>query len=177
MKFKEIANRLTGISSPIFGVSWNPVEVTKARRIISFLEDRRVLYNPYEMEMPQHCVQSVLEIRRFLTTEIGDLAFESHLAESLRAMRAACRKFLEVVQADGDHLVLSANRHGGAASWIFNSALGELRGVFGVHIATVAVQYGLDVENDLASILPSLDEDPKSNKRLQRTRLKRALHA
>jgi hypothetical protein len=35
-----------------------------------------------------------------------------------------------------------------------------------MHIATVAVQYGLDVENDLASILPSLDEEPKSNKAL-----------
>src|SRR6266550_1403444 len=100
MRFKEIANRLTGISCPVFGVSWNPVEaeVTKARRIISFLEDRRVLYNPYEMEMPSHCVESVLEIRRFLTSEIGDLTFESHLAENLRGMRAACRKFLAVVQ-------------------------------------------------------------------------------
>lgn len=172
MKFKEIANRLTGISCPIFGVSWNPVEVeiTKARRIISFLEDRRVLYSPYEMEMPQHCVQSVLEIRKFLTTELGDLNFENHLAESLRGMRAACRKFLDIVQLDGNDLVASASSHGGVASWVFNSALGELRGIFGVHVARVAVQYGLDLENELASILPSLDEEPKSKKRLQRTR-------
>jgi uncharacterized protein DUF6650 len=171
MKFKEIANRLTGISCPVFGVSWNPVEaeVTKARRIISFLEDRRVLYNPSEMEMPQHCVQSVLEIRGFLTSEIGGLAFDDHLAGSLRAMRAACRKFLDTVQAERGEIVVSANRLNHYASWIFKGALGELRGVFGIHIANVAVQFGLDVENDLASILPVRDTEPRATKRLAKT--------
>jgi hypothetical protein len=46
MKFTEIANRLTGISTPLLGVSWQPNyrEVSAARRVIAFLEDRRVLY-------------------------------------------------------------------------------------------------------------------------------------
>ena len=69
MKFSEIANRLTGISTPLVGVSWQPtdLEVSAARRVIAFLEDRRVLYAPDELEVPEHCVQSVLEIRRFLS--------------------------------------------------------------------------------------------------------------
>jgi hypothetical protein len=29
MKFREITSRLTGISSPIFGVSWNPAPVVE----------------------------------------------------------------------------------------------------------------------------------------------------
>ncbi|MGB8682457.1 MAG: hypothetical protein WCD12_06190 [Candidatus Binatus sp.] len=66
MKFKEVLTRLTGISSPVFGVSWNPPEA-----------------------------------------EI---------------------------------------------------ALGEMRGIFGVHIATLAAQHGLDIEDDLASILPERGE-------------------
>jgi hypothetical protein len=66
MKFSEIANRLTGISTPLGGVSWqsSDLEVSAARRVIAFLEDRRVLYAPEEMEVASHCVQSVLEIRR-----------------------------------------------------------------------------------------------------------------
>jgi hypothetical protein len=78
MHYTEIASRLTGISRPIFGVSWNPpeAEVTAAKRILAFLEDRRVLYNPTEMEIPHHCQVSVLETRRFLT-------HDDHLAESL----------------------------------------------------------------------------------------------
>jgi hypothetical protein len=52
MKFSEIANRLTGISTPLGGVSWqsSDLEVSAARRVIAFLEDRRVLYAPEEME-------------------------------------------------------------------------------------------------------------------------------
>jgi len=49
-----------------------------------------------------------------------------------------------------------ANRH-------FNSALGELRGVFGVHLAQIAAKYGLDIEDDLASILPmEADNGPET---------------
>jgi DNA-binding FadR family transcriptional regulator len=75
--------------------------VSAARRVIAFLEDRRVLYSPGEMEMPQHGVHSVLEIRRFLSSELGKLDAKSEFAASLRAMRAACRKFLERVGTDG----------------------------------------------------------------------------
>ena len=45
------------------------------------------------------------------------------------------------------------------ASWEFNGAIGELRGVFGIHVAKIAVAYGVDVENDLASIMPEQDEE------------------
>ena len=45
------------------------------------------------------------------------------------------------------------------ASWKFISTLGELRGVFGIHIAKIAVAYGIDIEKDLASIIPGEDID------------------
>jgi hypothetical protein len=53
MKFSEIANRLTRISTPLGGESWqsSDLEVSAARRVIAFLEDRRVLYAPEEMEV------------------------------------------------------------------------------------------------------------------------------
>jgi hypothetical protein len=97
VKFKEIASRLTGFSVPIFGVSWNPPEpeVAVARRVLAYLEDRRVLFNPYHLEVADQCVHSVLEIRKFLTNEIGQLADDSRLGEHLRGIRAACRKFLD----------------------------------------------------------------------------------
>jgi len=54
MRPSEIAKRLTGISTPFGGVSWvaPEAEVAVARRVIRFLEDRRVLYNPSELEQP-----------------------------------------------------------------------------------------------------------------------------
>lgn len=160
MKFSEIAGRLTGISTPLGGVSWQATETESAaaRRVISFLEDRRVLYAPDELEVPEHCVHSVLEIRRFLTGELGKLDNSSELSASLRAMRAACRKFLERVGAGGDErAILYANHQGHWASWTFYSALGEMRGTFGVHLARIASPFKLDIEDALAAILPEVD--------------------
>lgn len=163
MKFNEIAHRLTGISSPILGVSWQPgeLEVSAARRVVAFLEDRRVLYAPDELEVPEHCVHSVMDIRRFLTEELGKLGSGSELGATLRAMRTACRKFLDRVGADGREVTLYANHRGHRASWTFYSALGEMRGTFGVHLARVATQFKLDVEDKLASILPAKEEDER----------------
>ncbi|WP_455384345.1 DUF6650 family protein [Acidihalobacter prosperus] len=159
MKFSEIAKRLTGFSTPVFGVSWDPSESERAvaKRVIAQLEDRRVLYNPSEMEVPDQCVTSVVDIRRMLSRELGSLEDKSTLAKSLRAMRAACRKFLDSVQAD-ERIVLFGAQAGHFASWQFNGAVGELRGAFGIHLAQIATQYGLDIEDDLASILPAVDE-------------------
>jgi hypothetical protein len=161
VKFSEIASRLTGISTPLGGVSWqsSKPEVSAARRVIAFLEDRRVLYSPEEMEDTSHCVHSVIEIRHFLTDEIGKLDGGSAFSESLRAMRAACRKFLNRVGADGREGTLYARHRGGWGSWTFYSALGEMRGTFGIHLARIAAQFKIDVEDKLASILPEKDVD------------------
>jgi uncharacterized protein DUF6650 len=156
MKFGEIANRLTGISTPFGGASWQPaeMEISAARRVIAYLEDRRVLYEPEQMEVPDHCVHSVIEIRHRLSDELGKLDGSSELAASLRAMRVACRKFLERVGTNGRDGIHHANGWG-FHSWTFGSALGELRGTFGVHVARIAAAFKLDVEDRLASILPA----------------------
>jgi hypothetical protein len=174
VKFSEIANRLTGISTPIVGVSWQPseLEVSAARRVIAFLEDRRVLYAPDEMEVPSHCVHSVLDIRHFLSSELGKLDTSSEFASSLRAMRAACRKFLERVGVDGRDTVLYANHHGHWASWTFYGSLGEMRGTFGVHLAKIAAEFRLDVEDRLAAILPASAEGDSDDDDHRRPRQK-----
>lgn len=160
MKFREIVARLTGISCPVFGVSWTPPEpeVAAARRVLTFLEDRRVLYDPCEVELPAHCVDSVNRIREFLTVELSGLSQPSDFAANLRAMRAACRKFLSRVQNGDREIIRFANHQGHHASWVFNDALGQLRGVFGIHVAQLAVRHGLDVEDQLAKILPGQDD-------------------
>jgi hypothetical protein len=161
MKFQEILNRLTGINTPILGVSWNPLdlEVTVARRVIIYLQDRRVLYNPYDLEIPEHCVESVLEIRHFLTSELVALDSNSELSKNLQAMQAACRKFLDKQTVHRFRILRS--RDDNITMWIFLTALGELRGVFGIHLAQIAAKYGLDIDEPLSSILPIEADSPE----------------
>jgi hypothetical protein len=158
MRFSDLIRRINGISSPIFGVSWNPTEADRdiARRIIAFMEDRRVLYAPWDMEIPRACVESVNSIRGFLTHELMSLDSNKEIAEHLRAMRSACRKFLDRVERDIAILDFGHYRSHWS-NWIFTDALGGLRATFGIHILQLAVKYGLDIEDDLASILPEED--------------------
>ncbi|WP_319505121.1 DUF6650 family protein [Bacteroides graminisolvens] len=160
MNFTDIRERLTGISCPIFGISWNPTETerTKANKIIRFLEDRRVLYNPYEQECLDHCVHSIIEIRHYLTDKMQDIPSDTQLYGYVSAMRKASRKFVNQFPNKDKEVRFYINNHDCISSWKFNSALGELRGVFGIMIAQMAVAYGIDIEEELASIFPSREE-------------------
>src|SRR4051812_5781240 len=99
MKPREIANRLSGFSTPLFGLQWTPaqLDIDAAREVIVFLDDRGVLFEPVEAENPDWVVQSVLVIRSTLTEVLRRGGLGSELADSLRAMRSACRKFLREV--------------------------------------------------------------------------------
>jgi hypothetical protein len=89
-----------------------------------------------------------------LLSTINDEVSWSELAASLRAMRATCRKFLERVGTDGREGIYYADGWG-FHSWTFGSALGELREMLGIQVAKIAAAFKLDVEDQLASILPA----------------------
>ena len=148
MKFTELANRLTGISCPVFGISWNPIDTERsiARRIIIFLEPRRVLYRELDYESLCPCITSVTEIKNYLTSELPNVDEKSNLNGYIRAMLNKC--------PDKKEFRCHACQPGTLDNMIFTSAVGELRGVFGVMIGQIAKAYGIDVEDELADIIP-----------------------
>lgn len=155
MKFTELANKLTGISCPIFGISWNPAETQRsiARRIIIFLEARRVLFGDYGDEALCQCIESVTKIKEYLTSELPAIDDSSELNAYIRSMRKSCNKFLSCFpQNKQDKCRYCKERN--PEYWYFVSTIGELRGVFGIMIGQIAKAYGLDVEDDLARIIP-----------------------
>ena len=89
MKFTEVIARVNGVSTPIFGISWTPpkVDVGVARKVLAFVETRRVLFSTYSNEVPDECVASVLQIREFLTTVLGDGGIAAQLLEPVRLTR------------------------------------------------------------------------------------------
>lgn len=48
-------------------------------------------------------------------------------------------------------------------AWKLADALGQLRGVFGMHLLHVAVAHGLDIGEDLSSIVPARDTELNSD--------------
>ncbi len=167
MKRLQILARLTGLSTPFFGISWTPpvADVEVARRVITFVEARRVLFSTYSDEQPEHCVQSVVEIKAFLTEVIGQGHVGEKLEAPLRAARRYCNRFLTRVGASEADVPLGDrdrhlfhDGHWRMQDYYFGEALGELRAGVCLQVAIIAVTYDLDVENELANVLPEPDK-------------------
>src|SRR5437870_173514 len=79
--FLEAANRVTGFSTPVFGIQWNPpiLDVDVARKLLIYLGDRRVLFNPFNNEIVSYCRGSVNDMRVHLTGALQQVGGESLL--------------------------------------------------------------------------------------------------
>jgi hypothetical protein len=159
LKGRELANRLITISTPIGGVDWEPpvVERDKARRLLVYLEGERSLHYPYDKKIGTFVVESILDTRERLARDIEDLSMDSILRQILRGMQAACQKFLDENQSP------SAG-YGRPYDAQLYCTLGELRALFGIHIARIACAYDLEVDMCLGDILPPEPEkEPNKN--------------
>jgi hypothetical protein len=152
--FGEILARITGVSIPLFGISWQPPETERSvvREMFIFLEDRRALYNDFAHEMEHEVADSVQEIRRELTSGLKRLPSSSEAASSFISMRAACREYLDSTQRNQRHW---------PGHFSFMAQLGRLRAIFGYQIVYLAAKYGIDIEGDLVRVIPPEFRDTK----------------
>jgi hypothetical protein len=145
----QVAARVVelGITRPTRSRKPSKKAVLRAKKVLAFLEDRRVLFNDSELEMPDHCTDSVFQIRQFLTDLLPELP--DALAAHIGAMLAACRDFLD---SDPRWRV---TMNSGMSFGVFAQRLGRLRAEVGLRVAIIATMHGLGVGSALASILPS----------------------
>ena len=149
LKGRELATRLTGILTPMGGISWKPPvdEQDKAQRLLVYLAGQKALHYPYDREIGTFIVQSILDTSERLTRDIEALSMNSLLRKILRGMQAACRKFLDENQSPS-----------AGYGWPYDAqlycTLGELRALLGIHIARIAYAYDLDVYACLGDVLP-----------------------
>jgi hypothetical protein len=161
MAAKRVKPRLKGLSVSVLGsgaaVQWDygPDERETIRKLVSRLEDRRVLYAPFVLEVPAQVTQSVLAIREAINEAMEGVPEGSEALRHLRLMRGACRKFLSGNYTRIDIMGFPSRPYDQIQLTPgFFVALGELRAVFGAQIAALASVYKLDVEAELAAIFP-----------------------
>ena len=150
--------RVTGGSFTVFGLGLNwertPGDEAVARAVVIFLEDRRLLFGERHFEDEAHCVASALECRSFLGDQITAAAPGKQLELTLKSMRAAFRRFVERAGPRGANFRGPRSVHGIDP---FSLALGDLRGQVGEQLARIAWRYDIEVDDELARILPPED--------------------
>ena len=151
------ARRVTGISTPFGGMQWSdpgPSDTETVRQFMLFLEDRRVLFNAMNLEVPEQVDRSINEIRKQCTTTMQSLAAKAFAVLPIRAIRAAGQRFHD--DRNEEFRFFDRREFGHGASPGFFTALGAYRAAVGYHIAVLAAHYDIAVEGDLARVLPAL---------------------
>lgn len=155
----ETARRVTGISTPFGGFQLSdpgPSDAETIRRFLLFLEDRRVLYNPMDLEVASQVEHSVHQIREECTKTLQALPPKAFAATPIRVIREASRRFHDD-QNEGFRFFddrWPRHREGSPGFFV---ALGALRATVGQQVALLAAHYDIDIEGDLASVLPTLE--------------------
>jgi hypothetical protein len=154
ISYRAVAKRLNGVTIGPVGVSWTPAKEKREiiRGLLTFLEDRRSLFASYDREHGPWVVQSVLEIRKELTDTLKEFPEDDPTCQVLRTMRAACRKFLDKYDISRPRI------YGLDREMELATHLGELRAIIGLSLAQLCASYKLDIEPELASILPASDK-------------------
>jgi hypothetical protein len=155
----EAARRITGISSPFGGIQWGdpgPSTAEIIRQFVVFL--RRVLYNSMDLEVTRKVERSIREIREQCTKTLQALPLKAFAVPPIRIIRSAARRFHDEQNEDFRffHDAPWDHRRGSPGFFV---ALGAFRATVGQQVALLAAHYDIDVEGDLASALPQLDED------------------
>ncbi len=153
------ARRITGISTPFGGLQWADPGASERdiiRGLILFLEDRRVLYNPFILEVRSQVDPSIHQIRHECTNLLRQLGENAFAVAPLRAIREACRRFHD--DANMEFRFFARRGHHELDAGFF-TALGALRATIGQQLALLAAHYDLDIEGDLADVLPRPDDE------------------
>lgn len=154
-----MAIRFNGLTVMGYGLQWVKVDSEKdlARRTVHLLEDRRVLFGERHLEDEYDCVRSVLEIRQALAELIDKSKPGKQLEASMRGVMGACRRFLTLAGRDGERF--RQGFHAMPGNDPFTRALAELRVLVGIQVGLISNFYGVDLTDDLASIVPRSEDE------------------
>lgn len=92
--------RITGLDTPIGGVSWEYTDSEKKgiQQLFDYLETKRLLINPIEMEIKDWCISSAIEIKHEIYEINVKFDFKNDTKSITKTMIDACNTFLDDLQ-------------------------------------------------------------------------------
>jgi hypothetical protein len=98
-----VATCLEGSKRVVLRFLQSPTDLDLARSLLVFLQQRGALFMPYHSDVSFHVIDSIKEIRTFLTQLQAQLSPESPLDAIVESINHACRHFYEHNFAGGNH--------------------------------------------------------------------------
>lgn len=143
--------QVTGVGFAGFSLSWDYVEKNRdvVRRVLTNLEDKRVLMGERHLEDYEHCRLSADKIRQLLNLEIPNVAEGGKVEESFKKMRKSARDFIDAAG------VMSANFF--ADDEHFNACLTAFKITVGREVDWLRRAFNIDLEPDFLHSLPEQD--------------------
>lgn len=121
--------RINSISTPYGGISWEKaqtsVELVKA--LFTYLESKRLLVNPIEMEKKEWCELSAIEIKNKLCSVIEQGTLKDKDIEHIKQMVDGCNVFLDKLESVKNNGIIFKNDKGDWEDYNFSVAMKEFR--------------------------------------------------
>lgn len=151
MKFKDILRSYIGVKVPIYVEQWVAPndERAIAKKFVRDLENRQVLYVRHDMEDIAGCLRSTGGMREKATELLPEVPASSYIGKNMSAVRRAAIDFRNAIENQKFAQAASPVQRS-----ILDRELTRLRKVVGISIGAIAIAYGLDVEDPLASSIP-----------------------
>lgn len=140
----SMKHELNGISLPFGGISWdnNTTAKDRFRYLLLFLESKRILTNPFYMELKDECIESVLEIKHTLVDITKDAEFTEMDIDIVRSLIAACNSYLDAIRTDSVPRLIYKDGYSWADA-VFESAMKKFRKAFKNGIKQIEDEYKL----------------------------------
>lgn len=138
---------ISGISTPFGGISWNKTNSAKDTFsfLLIYLESKRILVNPIEMEKKEWCIQSVLEIKKQLVSIAENTVFKKDDLSIIRNMIEACNQYLDTVSLSKlPNIIFKSNKI--EDTWedlVFDKAMKQFRKSFKKEIIEIEKHHRL----------------------------------
>jgi len=136
--------RITGIDTPIGGISWEYTDSEKkgVQQLFDYLETKRLLINPIEMEKKDWCILSAIEIKQKINEINIKFYFKNDTKLITKAMIDACNTFLDDLQ-NGKNSGIIYKINGDWEDIVFSKAMKKFRKQFKDSIVCLSNNFGI----------------------------------
>ncbi len=132
---------LEGNRRVVFSLAIVDPNRSDVRSLVKFLEQRGALFQPFQNENHLYVIDSIAEIRTFLTQLLARVEEGSRIAIIVESLNRACRHFMNTTSKTAPEKEVLY-------------ALGALRKMFGVNLKDIQDSFSVKITGPLADFIP-----------------------